>query len=166
MQQRTTRSSKNVLPNQEVNYGSDLYDTEIVFTGELMSMNRKDAIQRAVNNGAVVGSGVTKRTNFLIVGISDFIDFDKGKRAELTFVPNPLKEVNLRSAESFNKFISLSIKPRYKKQKDKQGNVVARRISAYRIEVKAKAPLLKSFESKKITDKIIQELIRFLQDFI
>ena len=73
------RSSKNVLPNQEVNYGSDLYDTEIVFTGELMSMNRKDAIQRAVNNGAVVGSGVTKRTNFLIVGISDFIDFDKGK---------------------------------------------------------------------------------------
>ena len=38
-------------------------------------MKRKDAIQRAVNNGAVVGSNVTKRTNFLIVGISDFIDF-------------------------------------------------------------------------------------------
>ena len=72
-------SSKNVVPNQEVNYGSDLFDTEIVFTGELASMKRKDAIQRAVNNGAIVGKSVTKRTNFLIVGISDFIDFDKGK---------------------------------------------------------------------------------------
>ena len=72
-------SSKNVQPNQEVNFGSDLFSTEIVFTGELISMKRKDAIQRAVNNGAVVGSNVTKRTNFLIVGISDFIDFDSGK---------------------------------------------------------------------------------------
>ena len=72
-------SSKNVQPNQEVNFGSDLFGTEIVFTGELISMKRKDAIQRAVNNGAVVGSNVTKRTNFLIVGISDFINFDSGK---------------------------------------------------------------------------------------
>ena len=94
-----------------------------------------------------------KMENLLLV---KYVDFDKGKKAELTFVPNPLKEVNLRSPESFNKFISLSIKPRYKRQKDKQGNVVARRISAYRIEVKAKAPLLKSFESKKITDAIIK----------
>lgn len=94
-----------------------------------------------------------KMENLLLV---KYVDFDKGKKAELTFVPNPLKEVNLRSPQSFNKYISLSIKPRYKKKKDKQGNVVARRISAYRIEVKAKAPLIKSFESKKITDKIIK----------
>jgi DNA polymerase-3 subunit epsilon len=32
-----------------------------------------------VNNGATVGSGVSKKTNFLIVGISDFIDFSSGK---------------------------------------------------------------------------------------
>ena len=72
-------SSKTVMPDKEVNFGSDLFGKNIVFTGELTSMSRKEAIQRAVNNGATVGSGVTKKTNFLIVGISEFIDFSSGK---------------------------------------------------------------------------------------
>ena len=72
-------TSKDVSPNKEVNTGSDLYGKNIVFTGELVSMTRKDAIQRAVNSGAKVLSGVTKKTNFLIVGVSDFIDFNNGK---------------------------------------------------------------------------------------
>jgi DNA polymerase-3 subunit epsilon len=73
-------SSKDVVPDKEVNIGSDLFGKNIVFTGELSSMDRKQAIQRAVNNGALVSSGVSKKTNFLIVGISDFIDFNRGKK--------------------------------------------------------------------------------------
>jgi len=45
-------------------------------------MERSQAIQRAVNNGAVVQSGVSKKTDFLIVGISDFIDFKSGKKTQ------------------------------------------------------------------------------------
>ena len=73
-------SSKDVVPNREVNLGSDLFAKSIVFTGELTFMSRKEAIQRAVNNGATVGSGVSKKTNYLVVGISDWIDFDSGRK--------------------------------------------------------------------------------------
>ena len=75
-------SSRDVVPDKEVNLGSDLFGKSIVFTGELTSMSRKDAIQRAVNNGAIVGSGVSKKTNYLVVGISDFIDFSSGKKTK------------------------------------------------------------------------------------
>jgi DNA polymerase-3 subunit epsilon len=85
-------SSKDVVPDRDVNLGSDLFAKSIVFTGELTSMSRKEAIQRAVNNGATVGSGVSKKTNFLVVGISDFIDFNSGKKT------NKLKDAEALSA--------------------------------------------------------------------
>jgi len=75
-------SSKGVLPTTDINVGSDLYGKNIVFTGALVSMERSQAIQRAVNNGAVVQSGVSKKTDFLIVGVSDFIDFKNGKKTQ------------------------------------------------------------------------------------
>ena len=75
-------SSKGVLPNTEVNAGSDIYGKKIVFTGALTSMDRGQAIQRAVNNGAEVQSGVSKKTDFLVVGVSDFIDFKSGKKTQ------------------------------------------------------------------------------------
>ena len=75
-------SSKDVSPNMDVNVGSDLYGKNIVFTGALTSMERSQAIQRAVNNGAVVQSGVSKKTDYLIVGVSDFIDFKNGKKTQ------------------------------------------------------------------------------------
>ena len=85
-------SSKDVLPDREVNLGSDLFGKNIVFTGELTSMSRREGIQRAVNNGAAVGSGVSKKTNYLVVGISDFIDFNGGKKT------NKLKDAEALSA--------------------------------------------------------------------
>lgn len=89
-------SSKDVVPNKEVNLGSDLFGRSIVFTGELTSMSRKEAIQRAVNNGATVGSGVSKKTNYLVVGISDFIDFSSGKKT------NKLKDAEALSVSGQN----------------------------------------------------------------
>jgi DNA polymerase-3 subunit epsilon len=72
------QSSKGVVPNTEINADSELFGMKIVFTGELDSMNRSEAIQRAVNNGASVASSVSKKTNYLIVGKSDFLDFKNG----------------------------------------------------------------------------------------
>lgn len=82
-------SSKNVFPEGAVNEGSDLFGKNVVFTGALLSMGRKEAIQRAVNNGATVVSAVSKKTDFLVVGISDFLDFEKGIKT------NKLKEAEL-----------------------------------------------------------------------
>ena len=56
----------------------ELFGKKIVFTGGLESMTRSEAIQRAVNNGASVASSVSKKTNYLIVGVSDFLDFERG----------------------------------------------------------------------------------------
>ena len=86
-------SSKDVQPNRDVNVGSDLFGEYIVFTGELISMSRKDAIQLAVNNGAAVTSSVTKKTSYLVIGISDFLDFENGKKTRKLI---DAEELNLR----------------------------------------------------------------------
>lgn len=72
------QTSKGLTPNTEVHVESELYEKKIVFTGELESMNRSEAIQKAVNNGATVASSVSKKTDYLIVGKSDFLDFTNG----------------------------------------------------------------------------------------
>lgn len=48
------------------------YDKECVFTGTLERMKRADAMQLVVNVGGRVGNGVTKKTNFLILGNNDY----------------------------------------------------------------------------------------------
>lgn len=47
-----------------------LYKKNIVFTGEL-SLDRRTAMQMAVDAGAVVKSGVSRKTDYLIVGAQD-----------------------------------------------------------------------------------------------
>ena len=85
-------SSKDVQPDREVNYGSDLFGAYVVFTGELQSMSRKEAIQLAVNNGASVTSSVTKKTQYLVIGISDFLDFENGKKTRKLIDAEKLSE--------------------------------------------------------------------------
>lgn len=53
-----------------VDASSPLCGKSIVFTGEL-SIDRAEAMQIAVNAGAVVKSGVSKKTNYLVVGAQD-----------------------------------------------------------------------------------------------
>ncbi|NLV62232.1 MAG: exonuclease, partial [Clostridiaceae bacterium] len=43
----------------------------IVFTGELSTMSRRTAMQKAVNAGAILKSGVSRNTDFLVVGTQD-----------------------------------------------------------------------------------------------
>jgi DNA polymerase III subunit epsilon len=83
--------STSIVPDGEVNYGSDLFGKTVVFTGQLLSMTRPQAKDRAIKNGATVLSGVSKKTDVLVVGISDFIDFEKGRKTQ-----------KLRDAEELN----------------------------------------------------------------
>lgn len=57
-----------------------LYQKTVVFTGALRRMSRADAMQLVVNCGGICGNGVTKNTNFLVIGVSDYISAAKGKK--------------------------------------------------------------------------------------
>jgi|LFRM01.1.fsa_nt_gb DNA polymerase-3 subunit epsilon len=48
-----------------------LFGKNIVFTGELRTMDRRTAMQKAVNVGAVLKTGVSKNTDFLVAGVQD-----------------------------------------------------------------------------------------------
>jgi len=54
-------------PTCETNPSSPLFGQRIVFTGEL-SIRREDAMQLAVDAGALLQSTVSGRTNILVVG--------------------------------------------------------------------------------------------------
>ena len=49
-----------------------LYGKVCVFTGALEKMKRADAMQLVVNMGGIVANGVTKQTNYLVLGNNDF----------------------------------------------------------------------------------------------
>ncbi|WP_218943969.1 exonuclease domain-containing protein [Bacillus aquiflavi] len=57
--------------NHEFNENHPFFRKNLVFTGELQSIDRKEAMQKAVNVGALVKSGVSKKTDYLIVGEQD-----------------------------------------------------------------------------------------------
>lgn len=48
-----------------------LFGKSMVFTGELSTMERKAAMQKAVNAGAILKSGVSRKTDYLVVGAQD-----------------------------------------------------------------------------------------------
>lgn len=52
----------------------------VVFTGALSKMTRAAAMQFVVNLGGSCGNGITKATNYLVVGTSDYISTKEGKK--------------------------------------------------------------------------------------
>lgn len=65
------KSPKEIKPTvDKFDENHPLYKKSIVFTGE-METSREDAMQQAVNCGAVVSSSVSGRTNYLVVGRQD-----------------------------------------------------------------------------------------------
>lgn len=48
-----------------------LYEKNVVLTGELQTIDRKSAMQKIVDLGAHVKSGVSKKTDYLVVGVQD-----------------------------------------------------------------------------------------------
>lgn len=53
------------------NEDSPLFGKVVVFTGALEKMQRKEAMQIVANLGGINGDGITKKTNFLILGNND-----------------------------------------------------------------------------------------------
>ena len=56
----------------------------VVFTGILKSMTRQDAAQKVVDNGGFVSNSVSKRTNYLVVGVQDYTRFGAGMQNSKT----------------------------------------------------------------------------------
>lgn len=61
-----------------------LFNKNCIFTGSLEKMVRKEAMQAVINLGGTVGNGVTKKTDYLIVGIQDYARFVDGKESSKT----------------------------------------------------------------------------------
>lgn len=65
-----------------------IYGKVVVFTGTLEKMTRKEAMQIVANLGGINGDGVTKKTNYLILGNNDYCSLikdgksNKQKKAE------------------------------------------------------------------------------------
>lgn len=66
-----TLSVKDFTPNGEPDPEGLLFSKRIVFTGTLESMPRREAFQAAVDAGAKPSQSVSKRTNYLVVGVTD-----------------------------------------------------------------------------------------------
>lgn len=60
------------------------YQKKVVFTGTLGSMTRQHAMQLVINAGGTPSNGVTKDTDFLIMGIQDYSKFADGKESNKT----------------------------------------------------------------------------------
>ena len=57
------------------------YEKQLVFTGALLSMSRKEAMQKVVNVGGYCRSGVTPNTSFLVVGELDYRQLKDGLKS-------------------------------------------------------------------------------------
>ena len=56
----------------QINEDSPIYEKHCVFTGKLDRYTRKEAMQIVANLGGINEDGVTKKTNFLILGNNDY----------------------------------------------------------------------------------------------
>lgn len=74
---------KNIVPTGEEDFDPDnlLFGKEVVITGTLERMLRKDALQLIANIGGIPKDSVTKKTNFLILGNNDYCKTIKGGKS-------------------------------------------------------------------------------------
>lgn len=68
------RFNSETLVPEDTNFDTShiLYNKVCAFTGTLSKMKRKDAMQAVVNVGGKISDGLTKITNFLIIGEQDY----------------------------------------------------------------------------------------------
>jgi DNA polymerase-3 subunit epsilon len=69
---KTSINVSEITPTVEtINTKHPFFMKNIVFTGDLNSIDRKDAMQKVVNAGGIVKTSVSSKTDFLIVGVQD-----------------------------------------------------------------------------------------------
>ena len=69
----SNRISISEITSSVENYNEDhiLFGKNVVFTGDLETIDRKDAMQKVVDLGGMVKSGVSGKTHYLVVGQQD-----------------------------------------------------------------------------------------------
>lgn len=70
-----------LVPTVEVDEDNPFYGSVVCFTGKLSTMERAEAMQKAVNLGAEPKTGVTKKVNYLVVGSFDFVSNLNGNKS-------------------------------------------------------------------------------------
>lgn len=68
---RRVRISEIAATNENIDSNHVFYNKNLVFTGELKSLDRKEAMQKVVNVGGIVKSSVSSKTDYLVVGTQD-----------------------------------------------------------------------------------------------
>lgn len=77
-----TASAKDITTeNTEFDETSPIYQKVFAFTGTLDKMTRKEAMQIVVDKGGINGDGVTKKTNFLVLGNNDYCKAIKDRKS-------------------------------------------------------------------------------------
>lgn len=59
----------------------EFYGKNVMFTGTLSTMSRKEAMQKVVDVGGLIAINVTKDTDFLVMGMQDYSKFTDGKES-------------------------------------------------------------------------------------
>ncbi len=78
------RSADVIATTDEFDDDSPLYKKTFVFTGVLEKMTRKDAMQIVVDHGGFNGDSITKKTNYLVLGNTDYCsNIKEGKSNKL-----------------------------------------------------------------------------------
>ncbi len=70
-----------IAQTKEFDEDHPFYQKTVVFTGDLIKMTRKEAMQLVVNIGGYIADNVTKKTNYLVVGSFDFLKSVKGNKS-------------------------------------------------------------------------------------
>ena len=87
-----------------------LVDKVVVFTGPLSSMNRMEAMRRVKTLGGIIGSSVTKKTNYLITGIKNIeslaYENKSGKIKKAESLISSGQDIKIIKEEEFLKIIN------------------------------------------------------------
>lgn len=87
------------------------YQSEIVFTGALASMSRKDAAQLVVDVGGIFSDALRKTTNYLVMGMQDISKFNGKEKSAKTIKAESLlaagADIQIIGEDEFIKLLQL-----------------------------------------------------------
>ncbi len=69
---------------EDFDMDNEFYGKKIIFTGTLLSMPRKEAMQRVVNVGGLISDTLTEDADFLVMGINDYSKLAGGRESSKT----------------------------------------------------------------------------------
>ena len=84
-----------IVPTVPIGPDAPLYRKNFVFTGEL-SIDREEAMQLVVNAGGQVKTGVSRKTDYLVVGKQIYTDAEKSSKEKKAEEYNSSGEANIR----------------------------------------------------------------------